>query len=93
MLAAGRRTSAAAVIGWPVLRFAWLYFLRGESRLGGHGVVHAGLKAASDFMRLAKLWELQLAERGSLPTEHPLAPGSDAQSDVPRARSGRHADA
>jgi glycosyltransferase involved in cell wall biosynthesis len=89
MLAAGRRTSAAAVVGRPVLRFLWLYLLRGEARVRGHGLVHAALKASSDFMRLAKLWELQLAERGRLPEGHPLTADRGAEALEAGARSGR----
>jgi (heptosyl)LPS beta-1,4-glucosyltransferase len=56
---AGRRTNALEVVLRPLARFAWLYLGRGELRLGGHGLVHAGLKAVSEYMRYAKLWELQ----------------------------------
>lgn len=59
LAAAGKRTTALEVVLRPVARFAWLYVGRGEARLGGHGLVHAGLKAASEYMRYAKLWELQ----------------------------------
>lgn len=59
LAAAGKRTNAAEVVLRPLARFAWLYVARGEARLGGHGLVHAGLKAASEFMRYAKLWEMQ----------------------------------
>lgn len=56
---AGRRTTAPEVVLRPLARFLWLYVGRGELRLGGHGLIHAGLKATSEFMRYAKLWELQ----------------------------------
>jgi len=55
----GVRVRASSVVIRPVARFLWLYLARGEVRLGAHGVVHSGLKAASEFMRYAKLWELQ----------------------------------
>lgn len=61
----GRRSPAIALVVWPLLRFAWHYVARGEFRLGTRGLVHAGLKATSDFMRYAKLWEADL---------EPLAP-------------------
>lgn len=43
----------------PVLRFLWSYLARGGWRLGTRGLLHALLKASSDFMRYAKLWEAQ----------------------------------
>ena len=51
----------------PVLRFFWSYLARGGWRLGTRGLLHALLKAESDFMRYAKLWELQ----NVAPTPHP----------------------
>jgi (heptosyl)LPS beta-1,4-glucosyltransferase len=57
--AAGRRASAASVVYRPILRFLWQYLAMGEFRLGGHGVVHSALKASSEYMRYAKLWELE----------------------------------
>jgi (heptosyl)LPS beta-1,4-glucosyltransferase len=57
--AAGRRARAAEVVLRPVLRFLWHYVGTGDIRLGGRGVLHSGLKAAADYMRYAKLWELQ----------------------------------
>jgi glycosyltransferase involved in cell wall biosynthesis len=89
MRTAGRGTSAVKVVGLPVLRFLWLYAVRGEWRMGGHGLVHAALKASSDFMRLAKLWELQLGASGRLPDPHPLTPPSHGDGPVVGARSGR----
>ena len=55
----GARAGAASLLGRPVLRFLWLYVARGELRLGMRGLVHAGLKAVAEFLRYAKLWELQ----------------------------------
>jgi glycosyltransferase involved in cell wall biosynthesis len=57
--AAGRRASAATVVCRPVLRFLWHYLATGDVRLGGRGVLHSGLKATAEYMRYAKLWELQ----------------------------------
>lgn len=64
--AAGRRASAPAVVGRPLLRFLWHYVATGDARLGTRGVLHSGLKASAEYMRYAKLWELQnaKAERG-----------------------------
>jgi glycosyltransferase involved in cell wall biosynthesis len=79
---AGRRASAASVIYRPVLRFLWHYLGTGDVRLGGHGVVHSGLKAAADYMRYAKLWELE---------HHP--PARDGALRGPAARRARGAPA
>lgn len=61
--AAGRKATAASVVYRPVLRFLWHYLAAGDARLGGRGVVHSALKASSEYMRYAKLWELQHAQR------------------------------
>jgi (heptosyl)LPS beta-1,4-glucosyltransferase len=55
----GVRAGPLALLGRPVLRFLWLYLARGEARLGTRGLIHAALKATSEFLRYAKLWELQ----------------------------------
>jgi (heptosyl)LPS beta-1,4-glucosyltransferase len=69
--AAGARARAAKVVYRPVLRFLWHYLATGDVRLGGRGVLHSGLKAASEYMRYAKLWELQHARAGA--TDRPAA--------------------
>jgi (heptosyl)LPS beta-1,4-glucosyltransferase len=61
--AAGRRASAPSVVYRPMLRFLWQYVAMGEFRLGGHGLVHSALKASSEYMRYAKLWELEHGPR------------------------------
>jgi (heptosyl)LPS beta-1,4-glucosyltransferase len=63
--AAGRRARATSVVYRPVLRFLWHYVAAGEIRLGARGLLHSGLKAAAEYMRYAKLWELQNAGRGA----------------------------
>lgn len=55
----GVRTRPLDLIVRPVLRFLWSYLARGGWRLGTRGLLHALLKAESDFMRYAKLWEAQ----------------------------------
>ena len=45
----------------PVLRFLWLYVYHQEFRHGARGLIHAMLKATSEFIRYAKLWEMQNA--------------------------------
>jgi glycosyltransferase involved in cell wall biosynthesis len=59
----GVRARALHVAGRPVARFLWLYVVRGEARLGMRGLMHAGLKAVGEFLRYAKLWELQRGRR------------------------------
>lgn len=59
----GVRARPVAVVGRPLLRFLWLYVARGEARLGARGAIHAGLKATGEFLRYAKLWELEHGER------------------------------
>lgn len=54
----GAKPAAWRVIVMPVLRFLWLYLRKGEWRLGTRGLIHAGLKACSEFMRYSKLWEM-----------------------------------
>jgi glycosyltransferase involved in cell wall biosynthesis len=61
--AAGARVTAASVVYRPVLRFLWHYVATGDVRLGGRGVLHSALKATAEYMRYAKLWELNRASR------------------------------
>ena len=55
----GRHVRTLEILVRPILRFFWSYFVRGGWRLGTRGLIHAQLKASSDFMRYAKLWESQ----------------------------------
>ncbi len=55
----GVRARPVDLIVRPILRFFWSYLARGGWRLGTRGLMHALLKADSDFMRYAKLWEAQ----------------------------------
>lgn len=48
----------------PVARFCWHFFMKGEWRFGRLGAVHSGIKALSDFVRYAKLYELERGDRG-----------------------------
>lgn len=52
------------VNGWkiflrPILRFVWCYLIHGEFRLGTRGLIHSMLTATSEYIRYAKLWEMQ----------------------------------
>ena len=55
----GKRASALDIILRPLLRFLWSYVARGGFRLGTRGLMHSMLKGVSDYIRYAKLWELQ----------------------------------
>lgn len=55
----GKRATALEIFAMPILRFLWSYVARGGFRLGTRGLIHSLLKGSSDYMRYAKLWELQ----------------------------------
>jgi glycosyltransferase involved in cell wall biosynthesis len=65
----GRRATGLRIFLWPVLRFGWNYVVKGSVRFGTRGLILAMLQATSEYIRYAKLWELQNAT-GSL---HPPA--------------------
>lgn len=66
----GVNLAAPKVLLRPLMRFAWLYFVRGDYRLGTRGLIHAMLKAFQEFLRYAKLWELYNVPEG---VRHPAA--------------------
>lgn len=57
----GIRATPFSLVSRPVLRFLWLYIYKQEFRLGTRGLIHSLLKATSEFMRYAKLWEMDHA--------------------------------
>jgi glycosyltransferase involved in cell wall biosynthesis len=57
--AKGTRWSSARLLGKPILRFLWTYLACGAWRKGPHGLVFSLSRAMSEFMRQAKLWEMQ----------------------------------
>ncbi len=65
----GKRATAGLIFMRPILRFLWLYVYKQEFRLGTRGLIHAMLKATSEYIRYAKLWEMQNAPQ----TLHPPA--------------------
>jgi (heptosyl)LPS beta-1,4-glucosyltransferase len=67
---AGVKGSIVLVILRPLLRFVWCYFLNGSFRLGSRGLIHAMLAATTEYIRYAKLWELQSAPRVLHPPKH-----------------------
>ncbi|OKH44253.1 hypothetical protein NIES2101_28790 [Calothrix sp. HK-06] len=47
----------------PILRFLWCYIARGGIFLGTRGLIHAMLQATNEYVRYAKLWEMQNIDR------------------------------
>lgn len=66
----GRRANGFRIFLWPILRFSWNYVARGGARLGTRGLIHAMLQATSEYVRYAKLWEMQNAPRMLHPPAH-----------------------
>ncbi len=66
----GCRANGFRIFLWPILRFSWNYVARGGARLGTRGLIHAMLQATSEFVRYAKLWEMQNAPRMLHPPAH-----------------------
>lgn len=87
----GVQANAFDILSRPVLRFLWSYLATGSWRLGTRGLMHAMLKASSDYMRYAKLWEMQNVTH----TIHPPAelyeppPGSVTPPVSPLSETGR----
>ncbi|MCU0565499.1 MAG: glycosyltransferase family 2 protein [Oculatellaceae cyanobacterium Prado106] len=79
----GVRANALLIFLRPILRFLWCYFARGGIFLGTRGLIHAQLKATSEFIRYSKLWEMQQAQRVLHPPEEIYRPVSMG---VPPAR-------
>jgi glycosyltransferase involved in cell wall biosynthesis len=59
--------SVALILFKPLLRFGWIYFLRGGWRCGMRGYLYAATRAMGEFITLAKAWELTHAK----PRIHP----------------------
>jgi glycosyltransferase involved in cell wall biosynthesis len=66
----GYRANGFVIFLRPILRFLWCYIARGGVRLGTRGVIHAMLQATNEYVRYAKLWEMQNAARTSHPPAH-----------------------
>lgn len=65
----GCRANGLTIFLRPILRFLWCYLAKGGFRFGTRGIIHAMLKATSEYIRYAKLWEMQNVTR----TIHPPA--------------------
>ncbi len=66
----GRRASGIRIFFWPILRFLWNYVAKGGARLGTRGLIHAMLQATAEYIRYAKLWEMQNATHTPHPPTH-----------------------
>lgn len=65
----GVQAKSAQLVYRPVLRFLWCYVYKQGFRLGARGIIWSFLKATSEYVRYAKLWERQRVQR----TLHPPA--------------------
>ncbi len=66
----GDRVNGLIIFLRPILRFLWCYIARGGIFLGTRGLIHAMLHATSEYIRYAKLWEMQNATRTLHPPAH-----------------------
>lgn len=55
----GYRATGTLIFIRPILRFLWCYFAKGGIFQGARGLSHSMMKATSEYIRYAKLWELQ----------------------------------
>jgi hypothetical protein len=76
---AGVRATAVGILARTVLRFLWVYAWRRAFVVGTRGLIYAMLKANSETLRYAKLWESQQVGR---PPLHPPA-SLTGRSDLP----------
>jgi (heptosyl)LPS beta-1,4-glucosyltransferase len=66
----GRRANAFDIFLRPILRFLWNYVAKGVARLGTTGLIYSLLEATYEFIRYAKLWEMQNASGTPHPPAH-----------------------
>jgi (heptosyl)LPS beta-1,4-glucosyltransferase len=66
----GRRASVHDIFLRPILRFLWNYVAKRVARLGTTGLIYSLLEATYEFIRYAKLWEMQNAARTPHPPAH-----------------------
>jgi glycosyltransferase involved in cell wall biosynthesis len=55
----GVKWSGVRILAKPLLRFLWVYLWCGVWRAGTRGLVYSLTQASAEFMRQAKLWEMQ----------------------------------
>ncbi len=66
----GQRANALSIAIRPILRFCWCYLLKGCFRAGIQGLNYSIVRAISEYVRYAKLWEM---EHITEPIIHPPA--------------------
>lgn len=59
MTSKDKRTNLVQIFVHPLLRFLWCYVRQGGYRLGAVGFIYALMRAHSEFLRHAVLWERQ----------------------------------
>jgi (heptosyl)LPS beta-1,4-glucosyltransferase len=72
----GVKSTGLKIIARPILRFLWCYIIHKEFLLGTKGLIHSLLLALSEYIRYAKLWELQNTEQHIHPPQHVYASSS-----------------
>ena len=88
-MADGRRTSALAVVAHPPLAFLRNYVLRAGFRDGAAGLLVSALNSYYVFVKLLKLWELQLQSGPPpVPGNHPCAGAYSNESTGPPGSGG-----
>ncbi len=80
----GTKATGGLIFMRPILRFLWLYVYKQGFRLGARGLIHAMLKATSEYIRYAKLWEMQNAPRTIHPPADVYSPPDAASRFQPR---------
>ena len=70
--------SALKLIFKPMLRFGWVYFIRGAWRCGMRGYLRSMCMAMAEFITLSKAWELRHAKPRIDPPEEYTAVGETA---------------
>jgi (heptosyl)LPS beta-1,4-glucosyltransferase len=79
----GVKIAGSMILIRPILRFLWLYVWKRECLLGTRGLIHSLLKTTQEYIRYAKLWEMQNAPR----TIHPPTDVYAIESPVLRDKS------
>ncbi len=55
----GHRANSLSIILRPILRFLWCYIAKGCFRKGIQGLNYSIIRAISEYVRYAKLWEME----------------------------------
>jgi (heptosyl)LPS beta-1,4-glucosyltransferase len=66
----GKRSTPAVFVGRPVARFLWFYIGKRQFLHGTPGFVYCFFKFANEFLRYAKLWELENGPGGIHPPDN-----------------------